>query len=362
MAKNYYEILGVSREASSEEIKATFRKLAFEYHPDRNPGSSEAEDKFKQINEAYQVLSDNNKRAQYDSFGHISDEGGFRSNFSNLNDLFGDLFQEVFSSGRRSKSNSYRGSDLKYDLELDFDDAAFGLTKEIKVKKRKLCSECSGSGAASGGESVCRSCDGRGSVAYSQGFFSISQTCSSCGGTGKIITNPCSKCAGAGMEYFEQKVEVKIPAGISNGARLRIRGEGEPGIGGGENGDLYIRVFVKEHPFFERDGNNLVCEVPINFVQAALGDDIEVPLLKGTTKMKIPTGTQPAQSFRIKGKGIVDMQSGRLGDLFVIVNVVIPKKLTKSQKELLKQFSEDYNDNDEPLIEKYLNKFKELIN
>lgn len=360
MSKDYYEILGVSREATTNDIKATYKKLAFEYHPDRNPDSTEAEERFKEINEAYQVLSDDSKRAQYDSFGHISNEGGFRSNYSSINDLFGDLFDEVFSSGRRS--SGYRGNDLKYDLELEFDEAAFGLTKEIQIKKRKLCENCNGRGAEEGGETTCRTCDGKGAVAYSQGFFSINQTCSSCSGRGIIITDPCQNCSGVGTEYFEQKVEVKVPAGVSNGSRLRMRGEGEPGLGGGGSGDLYIRIFVKEHSFFEREGNNLLCEVPINFVQAALGDEIEVPVLKGTTKMKVPPGTQPGQSFRIKGKGLVDVQTGNLGDIYVVVNVVIPKKLNKNQKELLKEFSKDYNDNSEPLIEKYVNKFKELIN
>lgn len=361
MSKDYYEILGVSRSATVEEIKSTYKKLAFEYHPDRNQNNTEAENKFKEINEAYQVLSNENKRAQYDSFGHISDDGGFRSNYSNLNDLFGDLFEEVFTSGKRSRSGGYRGNDLKYDIELDFDEAAFGVTKEINVKKRRLCSECSGSGAEAGGESICRSCEGRGSVAYSQGFFSVSQSCPSCRGTGKIITNPCGRCAGGGLEYFEQKVEVKVPPGVDNGARLRMRGEGEPGQGGGQSGDLYIRIFVKDHPLFERDGSNLICEVPINFLQAILGDEIEVPILKGTTKMKIPPGTQPGQSFKIKGKGLADLQTGQLGDIYVVVKVVIPKKLNKNQKQILKELSENYSDDSEPLIEKYMNKFRELI-
>ncbi len=360
MSKDYYEVLGISREATTIDIKTTYKKLAFEYHPDRNPDNTEAEERFKEINEAYQVLSDEGKRAQYDSFGHISNEGGYRSNYSNINDLFGDLFDEVFSSGGRS--TAYRGNDLKYDLQLEFDEAAFGLAKEIKIKKRKLCDNCEGSGAEAGGETICNTCGGKGAVAYSQGFFSINQSCSACSGRGKIITNPCKNCSGVGTEYFEQKVQVNIPAGISNGARLKMRGEGEPGLGGGQSGDLYIRMIVKEHPLFERDGSNLFCEVPINFVQAALGDEIEVPVLKGTTKMKIPSGTQPGQSFRIKGKGLVDIQTGNLGDVYVVVNVVIPKKLNKNQKELLKEFSKDYNDNSEPLIEKYLNKFKELIN
>ena len=364
MSKDYYSILGVNKGASTEEIKNSYKKLAFQYHPDRNPGDEESENRFKEINEAYQILGDDNKRAQYDSFGHISSDGmgDFGAGFSNLNDLFGNLFDEVFTGGAGRGPRSYRGSDLKYNLEIDFDDAAFGLEKEITVKKRKLCEECSGSGASLGGESTCDTCGGTGSMAYSQGFFSISQTCSTCSGKGRIITDPCNKCFGSGLEQFEQIVKVNIPAGISDGTRLRMRGEGEPGLSGGATGDLYIEISVKQHSIFQRDGNNLICEIPINFIQATLGDEIEVPILKGTTKMKIPSGTQPGQTFRLKGKGIVDVHTGNLGDLFVVVNVVIPKKLNKEQKRLLTEFSENYLDSDEPIIEKYVNKLKNLLN
>lgn len=358
MAKDYYEILGVEKNASPEDIKSSYKDLAFKYHPDRNPGDKAAEEKFKEINEAYQVLNDRDKRARYDSFGHMSGDG--MGGFSGFGDLFGDLFDDVFTGGM-GRRRARQGQNLQYNLEVGFDEAAFGTQKEVKVRKRKLCDDCSGSGAAVGGESICDRCGGRGSVAFSQGPFSISQGCPSCGGSGKIIRNPCKNCRGSGLSYTEKAVTVNIPAGISSGMRLVIRGEGEPGAQGGPPGDLYIQVGVREHPIFRRDGNDLVCEFPISFTQAALGDEVDVPILKGTTKMKIPAGTQPEQTFRLRGKGLVDVESGSLGDQYVVVKVVIPQKLTKKQKEALKEFAGSYNEEKEPLIEKYFNKIKELI-
>ncbi len=359
MAKDYYEILGVERDASPEDIKNSYKSLAFKYHPDRNPGDNDAEEKFKEINEAYQVLNDRDKRARYDSFGHMSGDG--TGGFSGFGDLFGDLFDDVFTGGRGRGRGARQGQNLQYNLEVDFDEAAFGTQKEIKVRKRKLCDDCSGSGAAVGGESICDRCGGRGSVAFSQGPFSISQSCSSCGGSGKIITNPCKSCRGSGLTHTEKAVKVNIPAGISNGMRLIIRGEGEPGAQGAPPGDLYIQVGVREHPIFRRDGNDIVCEFPISFTQAALGDEVDVPILKGTTKMKIPAGTQPGQTFRLRGKGLVDVESGSLGDQYVVIKVVIPQKLTRKQKEALMEFAGKYNGKKEPLIEKYFNKIRELI-
>ena len=358
MAKDYYEILGIERNASPEDIKNSYKDLAFKYHPDRNPDDDNAEEKFKEINEAYQVLNDTDKRARYDSFGHMSGDG--MGGFSGFGDIFGDLFDDVFTGGM-GRSRARQGQNLQYNLEVDFDEAAFGTQKEIKVRKRKLCDGCSGSGAEVGGESVCDRCGGRGSVAFSQGPFSISQGCPSCGGSGKIITNPCKSCRGSGLLHTEKAVKVNIPAGISSGMRLVIRGEGEPGPQGGPPGDLYIQVGVKEHPIFRRDGNDIVCEFPISFTQAALGDEVDVPILKGTNKMKIPAGTQPGQTFRLRGKGLVDVESGSLGDQYVMVKVVIPQKLTRKQKETLKEFAVSYNEEKEPLIEKYFNKIKELI-
>ncbi len=359
MANNYYEILGVTKNASPEDIKNSYKKLAFKYHPDRNPGDKNAEEKFKEINEAYQVLNDRNKRARYDSFGHISSDG-MGGGFSGFGDIFGDLFDDVFTGGT-GRRRARQGASLQHDLEVDFDEAAFGTQKEIKIRKRKLCDDCSGSGAGVGGESVCHRCGGRGSVAFSQGPFSISQGCSSCGGSGKIITNPCNSCRGSGLSYTEKVVSVNIPAGISSGMRLVIRGEGEPGAQGDPPGDLYIQVSVKEHPIFRRDGNDIVCDFLISFTQAALGDEVDVPILKGTTKMKIPAGTQPGQTFRLRGKGLVDVESGSLGDQYVLIKVVIPQKLTRKQKEALKEFAGSYNERKEPLIEKYFNKIKNLV-
>ena len=359
MAKDYYEILGVERNASPEDIKSSYKDLAFRYHPDRNPGDKDAEEKFKEINEAYQVLNDRDKRARYDSFGHMSGDG--MGGFSGFGDLFGDLFDDVFTGGMGRRGRVRQGENLRYDLEVDFDEAAFGIQKEIKVRKRKLCDDCSGSGAAVGGESVCDRCGGRGSVAFSQGPFSISQGCTSCGGSGRVITNPCGSCRGSGLSYTEKMVQVNIPAGISSGMRLVIRGEGEPGARGGPPGDLYIQVMVQEHPIFTREGNDIVCEFPVSFTQAALGDEMEVPILKGTTKMKIPAGTQPGQTFRLRGKGLVDVESGSLGDQYVVVKVVIPQKLSRKQKEVLMEFAGSYKKEKEPLIEKYFNKIRGLI-
>ncbi len=359
MAKDYYEILGVERNASPEDIKSSYKNLAFKYHPDRNPDSKEAEEKFKEINEAYQVLNDRDKRARYDSFGQMSGDG--MGGFSGFGDLFGDLFDDVFTGGMGRRGRARQGENLQYDLEVDFDEAAFGAQKEINVRKRKLCDDCSGSGAAVGGESVCDRCGGRGSVAFSQGPFSISQGCPSCGGSGRIITNPCRGCRGSGLSYIEKAVTVNIPAGISSGMRLVIRGEGEPGPRGAAPGDLYIQVGVREHPIFRRDGNDIVCEFPISFTQAALGDEVDVPILKGTTKMKVPAGTQPGQTFRLRGKGLVDVESGNLGDQYVVAKVVIPQKLTRKQKEALMEFAGSYKREKEPLIEKYFNKIKDLI-
>ena len=342
MAKDYYEILGVNRNSTSEEIKNTYKKLAFEYHPDRNPDDKEALNRFKEINEAYQILGDDNKRAQYDSFGNISGSGPFSDmGFSgtNLNDLFGNLFDEVFSGG--FSSGGQRGRDLKYELNIKFEEAAFGLEREIVVPKRELCGSCEGKGSAPGGEEVCGVCKGRGSVDFAKGFFAISQSCGQCRGRGYIITKYCDECEGEGFVRTEKKVKVNIPAGISDSSRLRIRGEGEPGAGGAPDGDLFIIVFVDEHPIFKRDQNNLYCEVPVDFITATVGGEISIPTLGGLEKFKIPEGTQPGQSFKLKGKGVPDLQNGRLGDLYIIVNVDIPKNLSSKQKKILKEALKD---------------------
>jgi molecular chaperone DnaJ len=359
--RDFYEVLGLNRNANQEEIKKAYKKLAFEYHPDRNPGNPAAEERFKEINEAYQVLSNPEKRARYDSFGHMTNEGLFSDfEFSgNFNDLFENLFDEVFNAGRRRRPE--RGRDLKYNLEIDFEEAAFGTEKEISLPKRVICSECGGRGAAPGGESVCLICGGKGAIKYSEGFFAVSRTCSSCRGTGRIIKKACSQCRGEGYIINEQKVKVKIPAGISDRARLRIRGEGEAGALGGPNGDLYIEIYVKDHPLFRREGKDIFCEVPISFVQAALGSEIEVPTLDGKTTIKIPPGTQPGQTFKLKDRGIPTLNGRGRGDLFIRVNVEIPVKLNSKQKELLQEFAKASEGYESPATRNFLEKLKELF-
>jgi molecular chaperone DnaJ len=362
MAKaDYYVVLGLSRDASQEDIKRAYKKLAFQYHPDRNPGDSNSESKFKEINEAYQVLSAPNKRAQYDSFGHISSEGLFTdADFGfNFNDIFGNLFDEVFNTGRRTRAE--KGRDLKYDLEISFEDAAFGVEREITIPKRVICDECSGSGAAPGGEISCTACQGSGSVRYSEGFLAISRTCASCRGTGKRIREVCSHCRGDGSLMTKQNVKVKIPAGISDGSRLRIRNEGEVGLYGGPNGDLYIETHIREHPLFKRQGQDIYFEVPISFVQAALGDEIDIPTLEETAKLTVPPGTQSGQVFRLKDKGVPSLNGRGKGDLYVKVDVEVPVKLNSKQKELLKEFSKATQDSHNPKISGFFDKIQEYF-
>lgn len=358
--KDYYQVLNMSRDASQDDIKKAFKKLAFELHPDRNPDDQETAEKFKEINEAYQILSDENKRAQYDSFGHISGEG-FQSNtnFSNFGDLFGTLFEDVFTGGGRTRAQ--RGRDLKYDLELMFEEAVFGITKEIEIPKNTVCTECSGKGAESGGEITCGTCSGTGSMNYSQGFITINRTCSNCNGTGVIITKPCKGCQGSGLVFENKNISVTVPAGVESGSRLRMRNEGESGYYGGPSGDLFIEIYVKEHEFFKREGSNIILEVPISFVQAALGTEIEIPIIEGKTKFKFPSGTQPGESFKLKGKGIVDLHSGRKGDMYIISQVEVPVKLSSKQKDILKEFEKNSKSEDQPLVNKYINKFQNYI-
>lgn len=362
MAKrDYYDILGVRRNSTQEEIKRAYKKLAFEYHPDRNPGNVKSEERFKDINAAYQVLSNPEKRAQYDSFGHISGEGFFSDvDFTtNFNDLFGNLFEEVFNAGRRRHAE--RGRDLKYNLELAFEEAAFGVEKEVVIPKRVMCSECGGGGAAPGGEIVCVMCGGRGEVRYSEGFFAISRTCSNCRGAGRVIKIPCPLCRGEGLITSEQRIKVKVPAGVSDGARLRIRGEGEAGYNGGPSGDLYVEIYVKEHPFFKREGKDVFCDVPISFVQAALGAEMEIPTLEGKTILRIPPGTQPGQSFRLKGKGVASLNGRGKGDLYIKAQVEVPVKLTSKQKQLLEEFARSGEGDENPAVKKFFEKFRELF-
>jgi len=359
--KDYYEVLSIERNASQEEMKKAYKRLAFQFHPDRNPGDSKAESKFKEINEAYQILSNPNKRAQYDSFGHMSSEGLFtESDFGvNFSDIFGNIFEEVFSTGRRSRAE--RGRDLKYDLEVSFEEAAFGVEREITIPKRIICEKCEGRGAAPGGETTCTTCGGRGSIKYSEGFLAISRTCSSCRGTGRRITKYCPSCKGDGLITFDQTLRVKVPAGIDEGARLRMRGEGEHGSYGGPSGDLYIEIHVKQHPFFTREGRDILCDVPISFVQAILGDEIEVPTLEGKTKIKIPSGTQSGQTLRLKEKGVPSLNGRGKGDLFIKVQVEVPMRLNSKQRELLEEFAKVSEADSSSRVGRFFDKLQEFF-
>lgn len=345
--RDYYEILGVGKTASGEEIKKNYRKIAMQYHPDKNPGNKEAEDKFKEAAEAYEVLSDSQKREIYDRFGHEGlNRTGFQgfSGFEDIFSSFGDIFEDVFGfgrpRGRRRASRTVRaGADLRYDLKISLLDAAFGVTTTIDLEKLQTCSECEGTGAAPGtSPSVCPTCHGRGQVMQSSGFFTISSTCPHCNGNGKFITDPCRKCHGMGKEQQHKTVELKIPAGVDTGSRLRLRGEGEAGDPGAPAGDLYVFISVEEHDFFMRSGDDIVCRVPISFVQAALGATVEVPTLKDVEKIKIPKGTQTGQIFRLRGKGIPHIQGYGRGDQIIEVFVETPRDLTKKQESLLREF------------------------
>ena len=357
---DYYEVLEIERSAGHEEIKRSYRRLAFEYHPDRNPGNIDAEEKFKQINEAYQILSDPDKRARYDSFGHISSEGMFSDQDlgGGFNDIFGNLFEEVFNAGAR---RAQRGSDLKYSLEISFEESLDGAEKELKIPKHIVCTDCEGSGAAPGGEETCRDCGGRGEIRYTQGFLAIKRPCPTCGGTGTRIINPCSYCRGDKLIRTENMVKVNIPAGIIDGSRLRIRGEGEIGFNGGPEGDLYIEIHVQEHPLFTRHGEDLHCQVPISFAIAALGAEIEIPTPKGKSTIKIPPGSQPGQIFRLKGKGAPRLNARGTGDLYIEINVEIPVKLNKRQKQLLEEFAEACEEENDPLSKKFFDKLNQVF-
>ncbi len=349
MAKrDYYEVLGVSRNASEAELKKAFRRLAQKYHPDRNPGDKEAEERFKEAKEAYETLSDPRKRAAYDQFGHAGVEpgmggtagagGGFGG--ASFSDIFGDVFGDIFGGGPgRGGSRSYRGADLRYDLELTLEEAVMGTTVRIRVPTQVACPACGGTGAQPGSRpETCPTCGGVGQVRMQQGFFSVQQTCPRCRGAGQIIHDPCTRCHGQGRVQETRTLSVKVPAGVDTGDRIRLAGEGEAGQNGGPPGDLYVQIRVKEHPIFERQDNNLYCEVPIPFVTAALGGELEVPTLDGRVNLKIPPETQSGRLFRLRGKGVKPVRGGPVGDLLCRVVVETPVNLTPRQKELLREF------------------------
>jgi len=345
MAKeDYYEILGISRNASEEEIKKAYRQMALRYHPDRNPGDKEAEERFKGAAEAYEVLRDPNKREIYDFYGHdgLKSSGftGFRG-FDDIFSSFSDIFEDFFGfSPRASRRGVSPGADLRYDLKISLLDAALGKETEIEIFKRVRCEQCKGTGAQAGSEpQTCPYCHGRGQVNRSHGFFTISTTCSYCRGEGRVITNPCTACGGAGLVKERKRVFLQIPPGVDTGSRLRLRGEGEAGERGAPAGDLYVIIYVESHEFFEREEDNIICRVPISFAMAALGGEIEVPTLNGAKKLQIPKGTQPGELFRMRGEGIPHLHGRGRGDQIIQAMVQVPQKLTKRQEELLKEFA-----------------------
>lgn len=341
--QDYYELLGVSQSADENEIKKAYRKLAMKYHPDRNANDKEAEEKFKEIQKAYAVLSDPQKRSAYDQFGHAGVDGGGHGfgGFGGFGEVFEDIFENIFSGGRSRHSRGQRGADLQYNLQLTLEEAAQGKQIEITVPRHVACESCNGSGAKKGSNpKKCDTCDGIGQVRIQQGFFSIQQTCPSCHGEGKIITDPCNDCHGQGRVRESKKLTVKIPAGVDNGDRVRLSGEGEAGIHGGGAGDLYVQISVQQHTIFERHESDLHCEVPISFVTAALGGAIEVPTLEGRVTLKIPAETQTGKVFRLRSKGLKSVRGHGIGDLLCRVVVETPVNLSRDQKELLTNLQE----------------------
>lgn len=343
--RDYYEVLGVSKSASADEIKKAYRRLARKYHPDANPDDPNAEARFKELSEAYVVLSDPEKRSNYDRYGHAGVEGQGFGGFNGFGDFggLGDIFDMFFGGGRR-RSGPERGADIRMDLEITLKEAAFGLEREIKVPRTDSCSTCGGSGAAAGSKpSTCPVCNGAGQVQFAQntpfGRIVQSRTCDRCHGAGKIIEKPCPTCRGTGQTRRTRSINVKIPPGVDNGSRLRVAGEGEAGVRGGPRGDLYVYIHVKPHRTFKREGDDLICEIPISFVQAALGDEVEVPTLEGHAKLKIPEGTQSGTVFRMRGRGIPNVSGYGRGDQHVVVKIVTPTKLSDKQKTLLKEFA-----------------------
>ena len=350
--RDYYEILEVTRGATETEIKSAYRRLAMKFHPDRNPGDQLAEEKFKEASEAYAILADSKKRGLYDRFGHAgvgSAAGGGAgfdpsvfAEFGDFADILGSMFGfgDLFGGGGRRRSGPQRGSDLRYDLEISFEESAHGAETSVQIPRQENCEKCHGSGAAPGSTaSTCPQCKGQGQVRFQQGFFTVARTCPQCRGAGKIITKPCESCRGAGRVTRERKITVKIPAGIATGQQLRLQNEGEAGAGGGPPGHLYVVVHVHEHEFFRRDGNNLFCEIPVNFPTVALGGEVQVPTLDGHETVKVPEGTQTGTTLRLKNKGMPDVNGRGRGDLFATVQVQTPKKLTREQRKLLDELS-----------------------
>jgi len=370
--RDYYEVLGVTRTATEQEIKSAYRKLALQFHPDRNPNNPDAEEKFKECSEAYAILADVEKRSVYDRFGHAGLGGGGAGagagfDATDLGDIFGDFFGlgEIFgggAGGNRRRSRTQRGADLREDINMEFEDAVFGTEAQVTVRRHESCEECKGSGAAPGKAPItCRSCNGRGQVRYQQGFFSIARTCPTCQGTGSVVTDPCVKCKGEGRVLRQRTVDAKVPAGVEDGTRIRFTGYGEGGLHGGPPGDLYVVLHVKEHPFFEREGNDLHCVIPVSFAQAALGAEITVPTLEGEHVLKVPEATQSGTTIRIKGKGVPILNSHGKGDLYVEVRVQTPGKLNKRQRDLLHELEATTRVENRPQRRTLLGKVKDIF-
>ncbi|MBX3519970.1 MAG: molecular chaperone DnaJ [Xanthobacteraceae bacterium] len=374
MAKrDYYEVLSVSRTVSDGELKSSYRKLAMQWHPDKNPGNAECEAKFKEINEAYDCLKDPQKRAAYDRYGHAAFEnggggaggfGGFSGDFtSTFSDIFDDLFGGMGGRRGNTRGGRERGADLRYNLEISLEEAFNGKTAQIELPTNVVCETCSGTGAKAGTQPVqCKTCSGTGRIRHAQGFFTLERTCASCQGRGSVITDPCKNCKGAGRVVKERALEVNIPAGVEDGTRIRLGGEGEAGMRGGGNGDLYIFLSVSQHPIFQREGADLYCRVPISMVTAAIGGEFEVPTIDGArSKVKVPEGTQTGKRFRLSGKGMPVLRSRDRGDMYVQVAVETPQKLTKRQKELLKEFESESSKDTQPESAGFFAKVRELF-
>jgi molecular chaperone DnaJ len=369
--RDYYEVLGVNRDASEEEIKKAYRKLAMKFHPDRNPDSKDSEEKFKEAKEAYEVLCEAEKRRAYDAYGHAGvnpqmggGDGG--PGFGGFAEAFGDIFSDIFGGGQgRGRSSVFRGADLRYNLEVTLEQAARGTETKIRIPTMETCETCKGSGAKPGtSPKTCDSCHGSGTVRISQGFFSIQQSCPTCHGTGKMVSDPCVTCRGAGRLKKHKTLSVKIPAGVDEGDRIRLSGEGEAGVNGGPPGDLYVVMHLKEHSVFQRDGDDLHCEMPISFSQAALGGEIDIPTLEGSAKIKVPAETQTGQVFRLRGKGIKGVRSTYPGDLLCEVVIETPVRLTDRQKELLRELEEintKDGDRHNPRAKSFMDKVREFF-
>ncbi|MGI8436221.1 MAG: molecular chaperone DnaJ [Chthoniobacterales bacterium] len=377
--RDYYKVLSVTREATEVEIKRSYRKLAVQFHPDKNPDDAHAEEKFKELGEAYDVLMDENKRAAYDRFGHAAFAqgtagpagGGFHDPFDIFREVFsgaagggaGGIFEQFFGGGAQvDRDGRQRGADLRYDMQITLEEAAFGVDKEIEVRKLDACDRCEGSGAETGSRAInCPTCGGRGQVISSRGFFQVSQTCPRCRGAGQIIEKPCRQCDGEGRVEKASRIKLKIPAGIAEGSRLRSSGNGEAGVRGGCSGDLYVVIHIKEHPIFQRDEDDLFCELPVSFTLAALGGEIAVPTLEGKANLKVPAGTQSGQSFKLRHKGIANVNGRDRGDLLARLIVEVPSKLNAEQRQKLEEFAQLCGEENTPLHKGFFDRAKEFF-